>query len=168
VSKSVFFPHSPAPPPTSPTYSTTLMHRSTLDALSTPLNRSPNATRHEGESARCLLPAACPASCLLCVFFAEHVCVGFTCLCSPLHGVPPLHHQLVLLFLAGIRGLSFAHMSVLQQMRDPRRACVRAFLATTITAFGCVVRVLFCVRVSTLTRSSSFHPDDDALDAPPR
>jgi hypothetical protein len=69
-----------------------------------------------------------------------HMCCGVSCgqLCDFFpHSCTPLHHQsLVLLFLAGIRGLSFAHMSVLQQMRDPRRACVRAFLPPPLLHVG--------------------------------
>jgi hypothetical protein len=51
---------------------------------------------------------------LTCVFLLSmHVCVGLARLHSPLHYLlHPLHHQLVLLFLASIRGLSLAHMSV--------------------------------------------------------
>jgi hypothetical protein len=95
------------------------MHRSTLDALNTPLNRPLNTTRHQVDKVRArggshLLPQP-PALACMWLFFAEHACIGFVCLRSPLHmGIaPPAHHQLVLLFLAGIRARSFAHISVL-------------------------------------------------------
>jgi len=112
--------HLPSPLPSNPQPRPPASHHvdTPIDArrAHTPLNRPLNPTWHQGESARRLLPAP-RTHLLLCAFFllSMHAqCVGFVSLRSPLHGVlPPLHHQLVLLFLAGIRGLSFAHMSVL-------------------------------------------------------
>ena len=146
-----------------------------------------------------LLPGPPLACLLLCVFLLSlhlcvHVCVfGFACRRSPQAGASPLSagvrsgvlrspcpHQLVLLINSSA-WYPWAVISSLQQMRDPRRACVQGLCAcvsplTCITALDCVRSPLtrstvscvcfFCVRVSTVSQITrpltSFHPDADA------
>jgi hypothetical protein len=91
---------------------------------------------------------------------------------SPLHAWPQLYCHPLQMSPAGVAALgrcpwaaSCSHVCANETMSDPRRAYVRA--RTEISSHDHVIhgvsimRVLFCVRVSTLTRalSTSFHSD---------
>jgi hypothetical protein len=89
-----------------------------------------------------------------------HVCVGFVCLRSPLYGlVPPFALLPARVAVVGWYPWSVicSHVCALANERPARRLCA-CVSPPTITGLGCVMRVLFCVCVSTLTRPLHFLP----------
>jgi hypothetical protein len=126
---------------------------------------------------RLLLAVACVFAEPACMFQIRKMCVGFVCLHSPRHGLSaPLHHQLVLLFLAGIGpwAVICSHFCVLVNEKPAPLLFACECLPTTNTVLGCAIIAslcFFCVRVST-AHSPSPLPSTPAmtpmLDAHPR